>query len=368
VTARRDDLASIPDALAALASGGIVIVVDHESRGSLVMAAQHVSAEAINFMATAGRGLICVPMRTETLDALAIPPAVAINKDPTAMAFRVSVNHAELTTTGSSAKDRTRTIQALADPASGPDDFTRPGQVFPLGYTEGGVIVRPGHAEAAIDLADLAGLSPAGVICDICGTDGELAGLPELRALARQHGLPMITLADLVEYRFRDLCRVERAGEARLPLAEATFRAIGFVDGTGREHLAVVLGDLADGPAPLVHVHPECVTGDVLLSRGCDCGRQLDQAVSRIASAGRGAIIYLRGHKGRGAGLTAKLARFARKGTAGSDLALGCPTDRNDHQVAYEILASLGVREIRLLTEPDTERSLGRVPSVSGQR
>lgn len=215
------------------------------------------------------------------------------------------MNHATLITTGISARDRARTIRALADPASKPRDFTRPGQVFPLGYTEGGVFARPGHAEAAVDLAELAGLAPAGVICEICDSDGEMARPSELGELGRTHGLPVVSIADLVEYRFRELSTVHRAGEARLPLREGDFRAI---------------GDLTDGPAPLVHIHPECVTGDVLVSRGCDCGERLAQ---------------------------------------------DCPPDRRDHQVAYEILANLGVREFRLLTgDPDTERVPAPVRAV----
>ena len=335
--AERPGMASISDAVDALAAGQMVIVVDdadRENEGDFVLAAEHATPQAINFMATFGRGLICVPMRTETLDALQIPPAVAHNSDPHRTAFRVSVDHATLTTTGISARDRANTIRALIDPASTPKDFTRPGHVFPLGYTEGGVLLRPGHTEAAVDLVAMSGLTPAGVICEICSSDGEMARMPELLEIGRAHGLPVLTIADLIAYRRRESCRVERIGDARLPLATGTFRAVGFVDGSKREHVALVLGVLDSGSVPLVGIHAESLIGDVF-----GPGReQLEQSLSRIAAHGNGAVIYLR--HGNATGL--------------AGLMPGRSLDQHDASVAGEILANLGVREFQLVTDEHT--------------
>jgi 3,4-dihydroxy 2-butanone 4-phosphate synthase / GTP cyclohydrolase II len=336
--AEHSGLASVADAVDALHAGQMAIVVDdadRENEGDFVLAAEHVSPQAINFMATFGRGLICVPMRTEALDALEIPPAVAHNSDPHRTAFRVSVDHATLTTTGISARDRANTIRALIDPASTPRDFTRPGHVFPLGYTEGGVLARPGHTEAAIDLVSMAGLAPAGVICEICSSDGEMARMPELLEIGHAHGLPVLTIADLIAYRRRELCKVERAGEARLPLATGTFRAVGFVDRSNLQHVALVLGELdSSSPVPLVRVHAESLIGDVF-GLGRDC---LQRSLSLIAAHGNGVVIYLRdGDATRLAGLTPRRS-------------LG----QLDACVAGEILANLGVREFRLVTDEQT--------------
>jgi 3,4-dihydroxy 2-butanone 4-phosphate synthase/GTP cyclohydrolase II len=321
----------------------MVIVVDdadRENEGDFVMAAEHVTAQTINFMATVGRGLICVPMRTDVLDALEIPPAVAVNTDPKRTAFRVAVDHATLTTTGISASDRANTIRALVDPASRAGDFTRPGHVFPLGYTQGGVLARPGHTEAAVDLAELAGLTPAGVICEICSSDGEMARLPELLAIGRRYGLPVLTIADLIAHRRRQLGKVTRAGEARLPLPAGEFRAIGFVDGAGGDHVALVLGDLTDGAAPLISIHSECLLGDVFGSRR----EQLEYALSAIAEHGRGAVIYLRRVEGGGA----------------RDIAAGHAPDEHAHQVADAILSNLGARRFRLLSDDGTNTGRAR--------
>ena len=337
VAAQRAGLASVADAVDALAAGQMVIVVDdadRENEGDFVLAAEHATPQTINFMATFGRGLICVPMRTEALDALEIPPAVAHNSDPHRTAFRVSVDHATLTTTGISARDRANTIRALIDPASAPSDFTRPGHVFPLGYTEGGVLVRPGHTEAAVDLVAMSGLTPAGVICEICSSDGEMARMPELLEIGHAYGLPVLTIADLIAYRRRESCRVERIGDARLPLATGTFRAVGFVDGSKREHVALVLGALDSGPVPLVGIHAESLIGDVF-----GPGReQLEQSLSRIAAHGNGAVIYLR--------------HGTASGVAG--LTPGRSLDQHDAGVAGEILANLGVRDFQLVTDEPT--------------
>lgn len=321
-------LAGVPDAVDALRCGQMVIVVDDEDReneGDFVLAADFVSPEAINFMATFGRGLICVPMLTETLDALDIPPAVANNTDSKQTAFRVAVDHARLTTTGISARDRANTILALADPRSRPMDFTRPGHVFPLGYRRGGVLTRPGHTEAAVDLAVLAGLTPAAVICEICSADGEMARLPELMEIGSKHGLPVLRIADLITHRKRELSQVTRAGEARLPLAAGVFRAIGFVDGAGCEHIALVTSEPNGRSVPLVAVHTEDLVDDVFGS-GRD---RLESLLQLIAENGNGVLIYLR---------TAKTTVMARCEPALAG---------QDERIAEEILADLGIRHFR---------------------
>jgi len=337
VAAEGPGLASVADAVDALGAGQMVIVVDdadRENEGDFVLAAEHVSAQAINFMATFGRGLICVPMRTDALDALEIPPAVTDNSDPHHTAFRVSVDHATLATTGISARDRANTIRALIDPASTPKDFTRPGHVFPLGYTQGGVLARPGHTEAAVDLATMSGMTPAGVICEICSSDGEMARMPELLEIGRAQGLPVLTIADLIAYRRQESYKVQRVGDARLPLATGTFRAVGFVDGLNREHIAVVLGTLDGDALPVVSCHVESMIGDVFGG-----GRvHLERSLSRIAAHGAGAVIYLRAGNSMGAaGLTSRRS-----------------LDQHDAYVVGEILANLGVREYKLVTDEYT--------------
>ncbi len=332
VTASEGVMAGVTEAVDALRSGQMVIVVDdadRENEGDFVLAAEHVSPQAINFMATFGRGLICVPMRTEVLDALDIAPAVAKNTDPKQTAFRVSVDHARLTTTGISATDRANTIRALVDPSSRPVDFTRSGHVFPLGYAEGGVLSRPGHTEAAVDLAELSGLAPAGVICEICSADGDMARLPELLEVGKKHGLPVLRIADLIAYRQHELCNVTCAGEARLPLAPGAFRAIGFVDGAGREHIALVMGSLESAPVPLVSIHSECLMGDAF-GMGRD---HLHRSLSRIAEQGNGVLIYLRE------------ATTAAVSPSTSERSFS----QHDERVAHEILANLGVRHFRRL-------------------
>jgi 3,4-dihydroxy 2-butanone 4-phosphate synthase/GTP cyclohydrolase II len=334
-------LAGVAEAVEALRSGEMIIVVDdtdRENEGDFVLAAEFVSPQAINFMATFGRGLICVPMLTPALDALDIPPAVADNTDPKRTAFRVSVDHARLTTTGISATDRANTIRALIDPASKPTDFTRPGHIFPLGYAEGGVLVRPGHTEAAIDLISLAGLTPAGVICEICSPDGEMARMPELLEIGRRHGLLVLRIADLIATRRRGPGRVERVGEARLPLAAGTFRAIGFIDGAGREHIALVMGGLDPEHDPLVGIHAESPLGDVF-GTGRD---DLERSLLRVANHGNGVVIYLRAPRGGHA-------------TPGlSDRRLG----NHDIQVANSILTELGVAQPYRLEVPVSSMAL----------
>jgi 3,4-dihydroxy 2-butanone 4-phosphate synthase/GTP cyclohydrolase II len=360
-----DGLTTIEEAVAAIARGEMVVVVDspaRENEGDLVMAAEKVTPQAINFMATHGRGLICVALPPERLDRLAIGPMVLENTDPKGTAFRVSVDHRTRVTTGISASDRANTIGALADAASRADDFTRPGHVFPLAYRNGGVLRRAGHTEASVDLARMAGLEPAGVLCEIAGEDGEMARLPRLLRFAREHGLPVIAISDLIAYRRQREQLVERVAEARLPLDGAVFNAVAYRDPIeGSEHIALVLGPVAEREGVLVRVHSECLTGDVFGSRRCDCGPQLDLALKLIAEEGCGAVVYLRGQEGRGIGLSAKIHAYRLQDggldTVDANVALGYPSDRRDYGIGMQILRDLGVRSMRLMTNNPDKRA-----------
>jgi 3,4-dihydroxy 2-butanone 4-phosphate synthase/GTP cyclohydrolase II len=348
----------IERAVADIRAGRPVVVVDDEDReneGDLVVAASKVTPELLAFMIRHTSGVVCVPMEGRELDRLKLPPMTYVNEDRKHTAYAVSVDARDGITTGISAADRARTIRVLVDSATEPYELTRPGHVFPLRAVEGGVLRRTGHTEAAVDLARLAGLNPAGVIAEIVNDDGTMARLPELRRFADEHGLALVSIADLVAYRRRTETLVERVAEARLPTRHGDFHAVGFrstVDSA--EHLALVRGDLGDGEAVLVRVHSECLTGDVLGSLRCDCGPQLDAALQTVAEEGRGVVVYLRGHEGRGIGLLHKLAAYGLqdggRDTVDANLDLGLPADARDFGIGAQILAELGVRSVRLLT------------------
>jgi 3,4-dihydroxy 2-butanone 4-phosphate synthase/GTP cyclohydrolase II len=350
--------ATVEEAIADIAAGKPVVVVDdadRENEGDIIFAAAKATPELLAFTIRYTSGVICVPMLGEDLDRLQLPLMTAQNRDRMRTAYTISVDARDGVSTGISAADRAHTIRTLCDSATEPYEVVRPGHIFPLRYHEGGVLRRRGHTEAAVDLARLAGLAEAGVLAEVVNDDGTMARLPELQVFAKEHGLKLISIEQLAEHRRRAEPMVRRAAETRLPNRHGMWRAVGYSSAIdGGEHLALVYGEIGDGEDIMVRVHSECLTGDVFGSERCDCGTQLDAAMAEIAAEGRGIVLYLRGHEGRGIGLIAKLRAYHLQDngadTVDANLQLGLPADAREYSNAAHMLKDLGVRSVRMLT------------------
>ncbi len=369
--------ATIEEAIKEVAAGRPVVVVDDEDReneGDLIFAAQKATPELLAFMVRHTSGYVCVPIEESDADRLELPPMYYTNQDRRGTAYTVTVDARAGVTTGISAADRAHTIRLLADPATQPADLARPGHVVPLRAKPGGVLRRAGHTEAAVDLARLSGLRPAAVLCELVNDDGTMKRLPDLSAFTGEHGLVLVSIADLIAYRRAHERQVERLADTRLPTDYGNFRAVGYRGlADGSDHVALVYGDIGDGEDVLVRVHSECLTGDVFGSVRCDCGPQLRASMRRIAAEGRGVVLYVRGHEGRGIGLMHKLQAYQLqdqgRDTVDANLELGLPADARDYGTGAQILVDLGIRTMRLLTNNPAKRAglEGHGLSVTGR-